>query len=305
MFIILYGEDTFRSRQKLKELNLKERGLLEHRYAQSTTFKEIKTVLESNTLFSSSKVVVLEDLSENKELLENIAAYAGIPPNKNTTFILLERSNPQNKHFKALLNYADKKQEFKKLSLPQQVQWFSNYFSGEGININPAVIKKVANLCGGDMWQIYNELWKLCTYKNLKHEKAEITDANIAYLNIGNVEAQIFPTIDAIFKGNADRAFRGILEHWHTGEDPYKFFGMLERQLKIIALLKKDGESAAKKFGLHHYAVKKTRPIADAFDWPKIKKLYRRIESLDEKVKTGKIDPYLACELFSASVGRA
>ena len=88
--------------------------------------------------------------------------------------------------------------------------------------------------CQQDMWQTHNELKKLYIYKT----GSQITQKDLDVLQIGTLQAQIFPTIDAIFAGDRDKAFYNLLIHWQTGEHPQILFNMIEMQLKNIILVK-------------------------------------------------------------------
>lgn len=329
MLIILHGEDNFRTRIKLNELMeaymKKHNFSLEKFYAQEISFQEFKSAFESQSLFDESKLIVLENLFKNPQLLKQIEEYfgrsdtdsgsrgvrssgpkeEGLTP-VSTILVLYETSSvAKNKDYKKLLALASKKQEFKKLSSTEAAKWFMAFFERKNINFNQGNIKEVLAACQNDMWQTYNELNKLYTYALGR----QIIKEDLKVLGIGSFETKIFPTIDAIFKGNADKAFLNILLHWQKGEHPQYLFSMIERQLRILALVKESRERGAtthhfvaKELKLHPFVVQKTIPLSNKFSWSTIKALYSRVESLDVRSKSGQIDPYLACELLSASV---
>lgn len=320
MLIILHGEDNFRTRIKLNELieayMKKHNFSLEKFYAQEISFKEFKSVFESQSLFDESKLIVLENLFKNPQLLKQIEEYFGrsgreavrgqVLSGTSTILALYETSSvAKNKDYKKLLELASKKQEFKKLSSTEAAKWFKAFFERKNINFNQCNIKEVLVACQNDMWQTYNELNKLYTYALGR----QIIKEDLKVLGIGSFETKIFPTIDSIFKGNADKAFLNILLHWQKGEHPQYLFSMIERQLRILALVKESRERGAtthhlvaKELKLHPFVVQKTIPLSNKFSWSTIKALYARVESLDVKSKSGQIDPYLACELLSISV---
>jgi len=321
MIILLHGPDTFRGRQKLKEIERvyqekhKSGFSFEKLYAPDIDFNQIKNSLQSGSLFDNSKLVVLEDLMSNKELKKEIATWSGlknIKRDKNTIFILFETvSVLRDKEYKKVITLADKKQEFKELSAQEAFKWFSFYFKKRG-ELSFEVIQDVVKLCkvesrqggGVNMWQAYNELNKIHTYSYGK----KITKDMFKVLSVGGGEAQIFMTIDAIFKGDSDKAFYGILRQWQFAEAPEYIFYMIERQLKIIAEVKEQKDNKvpvnliAKKIGEHPFVVKKTLSMIDRFSWSKIKELYSRVESLDSKSKTGQLNPYLSCELLAVAI---
>ena len=84
MLIVLHGEDTFRSRHKLKELENahKEKHAggfsFEKFYADSATFGEFKNMARSRSLFDEYRLIVFEDVSENLALKKEIAEWEGL-----------------------------------------------------------------------------------------------------------------------------------------------------------------------------------------------------------------------------------
>ena len=320
MFIILHGEDTFRSRQKLNELQEiyleKNKSFsagggpasgwnYEKFDATEMDFRELKNVLEAQSLFAQKRFIIIENLSEGKKLLENLQPTTyNLKPN---VVVFYERADAtKDKDYKKILKQADRVQEFKKLTPSETANYFSKLFP----EVERSIVQKVLNLCKKDfskntnpdvMWQVYNELKKLLVYKLNKN----ISDDDLTVLNVGHHEGELFPTIDAIFQKDANKAFYNLLLHWQGGEHPQIIFNMIEMQLKNIAIVKEAQESgrvSAVALGLHPYVVKKALSLVDRFSWDKVSALYERVKSLDLKNKTGQISPHLASELLVVAI---
>lgn len=323
MLIVFHGEDTFRSKIKLKELidayTEKHKGgfSFERVNALYIAFAELKNALESLSLFDSNKLVVLENLLDNKQLKEDLASWENLEAfagEKNNLLIVFEdKLADKDKEYKNILSRASKKQAFQALSASEAAKWLRTYFEKQGKKIDAGILRAIVSASAinvprkgpqANMWQAYNDANKLYAYNKAKR----FTQKEALLLHIGSEEAQIFPTIDAIFNGQLDKAFYNIQVHWQDDYAPQQFFAMLERQVRLIALAKEQKENnvsqsaAAKDLGLHPFVVKKTYALCDRFSWPKIENLYNRLESLDIRSKTGQIDPRLACELISVAV---
>jgi len=328
MLIVLHGDDNFRSRQKLIELQkayLQKNAQtfnFERFDATVFNFQELKNIFEAQSLFLQKRFIIVENILENKVLKEELSKYdfettTGISEVPIVVIFYERASVVKDKDYKKILKRATKAQEFKKLSPRQAIDWFYEFFESQGKKLERNIIQKVFDLCqqdlrketgGTSMWQTNNELGKLYSYKR----GSAITQRDLEILQIGTPQAQIFPTIDAIFSGNQDRAFYNVLLYWTSGEHPQILFNMIEMQLKNIALVKealgsyrfKRGPTPdlASRLGLHPFVVKKTSALVDKFSWNKIKNLYARVESLDIKNKTGQLDSYLATELLVAAV---
>ena len=74
MIIFLYGEDTFRSRQKLKELKSKflrdidsSGNSLAVLGGENTTLDRLNEIMASSSLFSKKRMIVIENIFSNKD----------------------------------------------------------------------------------------------------------------------------------------------------------------------------------------------------------------------------------------------
>ncbi|OGZ63128.1 MAG: hypothetical protein A3H51_02975 [Candidatus Spechtbacteria bacterium RIFCSPLOWO2_02_FULL_38_8] len=175
MLIILHGEDTFRSRQKLKELQKtyleknkrspastgarsgfsagggpppeadapleQASGWNFEKYdAAGLTFQELKGVLEAQSLFAQKRFVVVENILENNDLVNELRIMDYELRSSTDIVVLYERTNvTKDADYKKVLEQADKVQEFKRLSQNEVVKYFVNLFP----KIERAIIQKV------------------------------------------------------------------------------------------------------------------------------------------------------------------
>ena len=78
MIIFLYGEDTYRSRQKLEEIvahykEIHKSGLnLRYFDGETADLESIKSELQTVSMFKEKKLFVLTDAFLNKELKEDL-----------------------------------------------------------------------------------------------------------------------------------------------------------------------------------------------------------------------------------------
>ena len=322
MIIVLHGSDTFRSRIKLKKISAayhakhKDNVLLATFDGADERFADIKSALESASLFNDTRMIVVENVSSQASLKEQFEQYKGldtISSDRNTLLLFWEqKSVASDSFFKKLFKLASLVEEFKVLSPVQKTNWFARFFAVESKSLPRPIIQEVVSLCpqtksGDDMWQIYNEIKKLLAFRR----GAVISKQDLATLSIGAREVQIFPIIDSIFSGNAQVALYNMQLWWQMGEHPHLLFSMIERQLKIVVLVKGEQEGSgsrstssqiAKSLSLHPFVVTKTLRLTNRFSWPRLRDLYRRVVSLDQKNKSGQISPQLACEMLAAAI---
>lgn len=117
MIYLLHGSDFQASRKKLNEIiteyRKKNGDLNMHKFdAEETDIKRIKEILETNSLFSPQKLVVIQSLSacHDKDILFSV--FGDLKNSSDTAVIILERELGV-KQLEELKAYCSKIQEFK------------------------------------------------------------------------------------------------------------------------------------------------------------------------------------------------
>jgi DNA polymerase-3 subunit delta len=149
-----------------------------------------------------------------------------------------------------------------------------------------------------------NEIKKLANFK--KGEKIESKDVKL--LVKPTIETAIFETIDAISLQDKKRAISLIHRHLEKGDNPSYLLSMINYQFRNILIIKDLIEkrypyySILKTTKLHPFVVKKSYQQAYKFSLQELKKIYQKIFQVDLDIKTGKIEPEIALDLFISSI---
>lgn len=206
MIIFIYGEDTFRSRQKLKELKDKfireidpGKNSLTDIDGRNTNCKEIIDSLGTRSLLAKKRLVVIENifLNKSKTLFEEIHDYLKkikAKPDDNIiifwesavktkkaggkkTVLLLDSSGRKNalpKNHQSLFNLLAKQpytQEFRLLSNVETAAWIKKQTEARGSAITSQAAQTLISLVGNNLWQLNNEVNKLINYKEGQEAK--------------------------------------------------------------------------------------------------------------------------------------
>ena len=158
MFYLLYGQDTYRSKEKLNELvshfKTKVSGLGFFRIeGENFNEAEFKELLKGKTLFEKKYVVVCERILENKEVLNFILGSLGDLAKTDNMFLFLEEETDE-KILEEFKKKAYKVQEYKPLDGVKLKAWFAA--QKIPLNIADEIIKK----CGSDLWRASKEIEK-------------------------------------------------------------------------------------------------------------------------------------------------
>jgi len=240
MVILLYGEDTFRLKRKLNEIIEKhkarhESGLNLARFEEKDlVFEKIRQVIETISMFDEKKLIILENVFENKVFQENFLNYVKqnkLKNNQDVIVVLHQRGKLAISSFKCQLSMFE---EFKFLQGSQLSNWVKKEIIKRKAEIVPEALGKLVAYVGHDLWQISNEIDKLITYKAQKLIKEEDVDLLIK----SKIDTNIFKTLDALANRDKKTALRFLHEHMESGENEFYLFSMLAYQIRTLLKLK-------------------------------------------------------------------
>jgi DNA polymerase-3 subunit delta len=317
MIIFLYGEDDFRSRQKL--LQIKDKFLTADPVGSGLSIFDFEEgdfntkpldVLGMPNLLNPKRLVIFKNIiasgkeTEQKKIFEYLDKNNYLEGDENLVVVFFEGSQPKknNALFKTLEKNA-KSQNFEKLSAIKLGQWTLKRIKeiDPKTSISNSALEKLAAYSGGDTQALNSEIQKLISFC----AGARIEDEDVEKLVSSNLNVSIFETIDALGNNDKKQAARLLHEQLKRGEDPFYIFSMFVyqfRNLLKVADLKERGLAndyeIAKVSGLHPFVVKKSLAQLRSLTFSKLKNVYHELSELDTKVKTGKIDIKLALDKF-------
>jgi DNA polymerase III subunit delta len=321
MIIFLYGEDSFRSNQKILELKEKflesspaGAGLSIFDYSDKNFRDKLLDILDIPNLLSPKRLVIIKSLisngspDEQKEVLGYLEKKSSsVKENKDLILIFWEEGLPKKNNilYKFLESKAleAKKQNFEKLSGQKINQWVLKRFKelDPKASITNSALEKLAAFSGGDVHALNSEIQKLINFSG----GARIEDRDVAEIVNSNLNISIFNMIDALGSNNKEEAAKLLHEHLKRGADPFYLFSMFVyqfRNLLKVADLKDRSDGGeyeiARMAGLHPFVVKKSLAQIRNFTFSKLKDIYQQLAELDTKIKTGKIDIQLALDKF-------
>lgn len=315
MIYFLYGPDSFRSRKKLEEII--EEYKKTHKSGLSfyylnlgrDNFKEFEKRVNTTSLFSEKKLLVIENVNANKIFQEEfigLASKSNIQKDNDIMLVFIEYQmvDTRKLFFKFLMSIA-KTQEFRKLKGAELRYWVVEHLKAKKKTMDSNTLYEFLVFAASlDTWGVKNELDKLIHYS----EGRKISVEDIKEILRPEINLTIFELLDAIGSKNKKRAtflFEQMLE---TGESEVYVLSMIAYALRNLIQAKSfEGQKIhpsllAKKLKIHPYVLRKSQINARHFSIEELKKIYQRLAEIDLKMKTGKVNPRLALEMFVTSI---
>lgn len=320
MIIFFYGDDAFRSSEKVLEIKNKfsftdksNAGLSLFDGADSKVgaLEKMRSALCASGLFSTKKLFIAKNIiaetpsDEQAKLLKFLKAdVERLKNNTDSVIIFWEQGLPRknNALFKFLLENA-KKQNFEKLSGLKLSQWILGKIktSSPEASISKSALEKLITYVGNDTAMLTQEIEKLISFSDTDL----ISDATVDLLVKANLDNNIFETIEAMSANRKPKALELFHRHLDQGDDPFYLFSMFVyqfRNLLRIASLQENGIFSefeiAKLAKLHPYVVKKSMNQARNFGEKKLITIHKKLGTLDAKIKTGQADIKLSLDKF-------
>lgn len=327
MIIFIYGEDTFRSRQKLNELknkfiteiDINSQSLVVLNGA-SITLKEIGEKINTGSLFVKKRMIVLEDIFDNKseKLFADLAAFLkkrDEAAKSDEDNIIIFRDGDLNNKDKKLKKDAQKLfafllaqkyvQEFKTLSGAALSDFIKDEVKKLERQIETPAINTLVTRTNSDLWRISSELHKLAMAIS---KGATITDQEVKNQVVGTYDENIFSLTDAIATRNIKLALTILEEQYLAGLSEDYILSMLIRQFKIMLQVKSATETGlspnqiATNLKLHAYVIKKSLTQISGFTLETLKEKLNYLISLDFANKTSSQDIKAELSLFIAKL---
>lgn len=321
MIFFLHGADSWRARQKLKEIvekyqaSYRAQGEVRLVDCADVSVEEAKSIVDADSLFVKKRMIVFRDVFQESVFeeffLERVEALA---QDESRIIVILETQEIKEKTSRSLyrlLTARARHQEFTLLSPSQLKRWMEREFQRYGLRISSRAQDALARNAGKDTWRLAQEIRKIAAWKQSKREKW-VKEAEITLLAAGtHGEADVFTTIDAVAQKNKKQALALLYRHQAKGDSPLYLLSMLCYEMRILLQIR-DAQTRgiapqelAHKTKLHPYVLAKGLQVARRFSLDETKALYGALFGLDIGLKVGRVEPAGAFDLFIAKLSGA
>ncbi len=311
MLIFLYGEDTYRSRQKLEEIIVRHKAVhksglnLKYFDLQKSGWGDIKNVFQVSSMFKEKKLIILMNSFSDADFKEMFLSESKCFIDSEDIILFYEEGIPDKRTslFKFLKQKA-RSQEFQPLSGTDLRNWIEQEFQKYQKKIDDQICQKLIDFIGDDLWRFSNEIKKIVNFK----KDSEIKEKDIQLLIKPKIETDVFKTIDALALRDKRKALFLVHQHLEKGDSASYLFAMINYQFRNLLIIKSligqniPYEAVLKKSGLHPFVVKKSHWQAQKFTEEELKKIYQKIFEVDLDIKTGQLTPQAALDLLIAGI---
>ena len=303
--IFIFGPDTFRSREKVKELvaEYSEQSFeLQKIDAEKIKIGELISKFNAVSLLSPKRILVIENLSQNsgqKEMTDWLKNLTPSPSpgqergDNNTNDIIIfyeEKVDKKTSLYKFLFKNSDKF-EFGELNNNELKKWAQEYIKKNNAKIELIALEELLMQAKPNLWQLSSELDKLLAYNK------NITLENVQKLTSANFDDNIFNLTDAIGINDKATSLELINKQLESGVQPLYLLSMIIRQFRILLQIKEAVQNQsypnfsliAKEIGLHPFVVQKSISQTNKYSFKEIESKLLNLQNIDLQLKSSKI----------------
>ena len=306
-FYLLYGEDDYMKnlyKNKLKTALLN--GSDEMNFSLFTDKVDINAVTNMATtlpFFHDKRVIFIQDSNLFKEA-NDLADFLPTMPDT-TYFVFIESSVDKRNRLYKYVKANGHVVEMNGLTEYELIAFVKSQLQQGYKKITDQDAKYMLDKIGYDMNTICNECSKVISYAG---NEEIITRNHIDSICIATLENKIFEMLDCIASGNKDRALVLYNNLIALKEAPIKILSLITRHYNILYKLYYANKSnvssndAASSIGIPPFAVKKYSYQLKKYNGEKLKNILNTCLEIDEKSKSGRIDPQIGVEMLIVSL---
>ena len=302
MIIFLYGQDSYRISQKLKEITdsyktknpsgFNSVGLDLAENKPEDFFKAVK----SDSLIPEKKLIIVKNIFNNKNQPESILEFfkhQEVSKNEDAILIFIHYGDSlKNKFFEFLTKKPSQFQNFKILKEYEIKNWAKSFLDSFEIQLTGEALDCLISNCGPDLWRLDSEIRKIANFKI----KGVVSKSQVEGLIVSNREHNVFDLTDALLRKNKKRALSALYNAMDNGGKPTELLGLLAWQIRNLLRFKTGAASANLK--LHPFVLGKLKESAKTFSIEELNKFLHKIIDLDLAFKTTDINEKTALSLL-------
>lgn len=273
---------------------------------QDLVSQEFVRQTQAMPLLAPSRLIVVKNIfnQKSKDVLEQITNVLD-NLSKSTVIVFTQEGEPDKrlKLFKRLSKEKNSKY-FGIFSQSQQISFVRSQLKKLGNSISSEAIFLLVEYCMDDLWRLDSEIHKLADYK----PNQQISVEDVEQIVSKNVLGNSFKFVDALLGNKPKIALDHLRALLDSNEPPLKILGLINYQFRTIACvletsqMTKNTFEISKKLGLKPFQVEKVIGYTKNLSFKNLSTIFTYLVSIDESIKSGKIEPADALKDFVLGV---
>lgn len=302
---LLYGSEDYLKKQfrdKLKNAVVADGDTMNYSYfeGKAPDSKAVAEIADTMPFFADRRLVVIENSQLFKTADDMIVELVKNIP-ETTVIVFVENEVDKRSRLYKAVKEKGYICELNEQSDSDIIKWVVSILKREGKVMDNAAIQLFLTKTGSSMENISRELEKLICY-TMGRER--ISSEDVEEVCTTQTTNRIFDMITAISQKNQDKALALYYDLLTLKEPPMRIMYLIARnfnQLLMIKELTENGNASAaiaSKMGIQGFLVGKLQAQARPFKVGMLRRALEECVTLEEAVKTGRLEDRLAVEML-------
>ena len=316
MIIFLYGQDSYRINQKLKEITLGYKSKNPSGFNLVTfdlsenKIEDLFEAVKSRSFIPEKKLIIAKSIFSNKNDSESILEFLkhqNISSEEDIILILIHFGDSlKNKLFEYLAKKPNQSQNFKPLKDYEVKDWAKKFLDSFDIELTGEAMNFLISNCDCDLWRLNSEIRKIADFSAQGGStsggkiKGVVSKSQVEELTIPDLEHNIFELTDALLRKNKIKALRALHEAMDNGEKPTELLGLLAWQVRNLLRFKTGATPSQLK--LHPLVLGKLKESEKVFSTEELNAFLSNIIDLDLAFKTTDINEKTALSILISEI---
>jgi len=322
MIIFLFGENKYFILEKVKKIisEYKKKyssglNLLKFN-AHDLDFENFKNIINTTSMFKEKKLVILNGLFKEKIFKEKFFEYlknSNIKKDQETILVIIEpftqdwskiKTLKKDELFVELTKTPVLFHEYKNLTPFNTEKWILDFLKKEGVEFEKkALMLFISSVPLNNLEFIEKELEKLILYAKTKNNIITKDMINAITSSV-MISQNIFKIIDYLGEKKKKEALQIVHKLIKNNTDELYILTIIANHIKNLIKIRNylDKKISYQKIAtllkIHPFVFKKLYTQAKKFPLRELKNIYFSLFETDLNIKTGKIEPGLALDLF-------
>ncbi|PSO43206.1 DNA polymerase III subunit delta [Candidatus Saccharibacteria bacterium QS_5_54_17] len=304
MIYLFHGENTYAAKRQVHKLMGRYKdstgsdfGL--HRFSEADEPEAVIQAITAVPMFSSSSLVIIENPSQSKPLMDALSPKLEHVPDETVVVIHDPDIDKRTSWFKTLQKQATVK-EFTAKSRAQLLKWIPKAAQIHGSTINKEAGELLLEYTGEDERRLEQEIAKLA-------DSGDPIDAErVRTLVRPNPRQTIFTLLDALSGGDIESALQYLDDLRSQNIHELEILAMLGWQVRVFLVVASadsvSDQQLASDFGMKPYTIQKAKPIAKRVPVDTLQNAYQQIIATDYAIKTSQHEPRVLLEQLLAQL---
>lgn len=288
MLLILHGANRFARNEYLAEYLASKNIEPEYIEEEDLSVNDLASLTQGQSLFSSERLVIIHDLSENADVWTALAEWVGKREIDADIILLESKLDKRKSTTKDLIKKATVK-EFTPLKggdMRAAASWLVEWAGKNGVKLDSSAASELVKRVGYDQGMLVNEVKRLAVLDS------DVKLSTIREYTPDKLEARVFSILEAALKGDK-KYLVNELAALRQLSDPYQFMGLLSSQVFQFMAIHFSGVSlteVSSGLKLNSYALQNSNKVN--VSRAKVRYANSALAEADYKMKSTSYDPW-------------